>query len=362
MWEAPDAEENPMPVKFRDYYEVLGVKRNASEDEIRQAFRKLARQYHPDVNPGDMSAEEKFKEINEANEVLSDAEKRKKYDQLGASWKNGADFTPPPGWQKTHVRYTTDFQDIYTNDSQRPDEGFGFGGFSEFFETLFGGSSRQTAQNQQRSQSSQGRRSQSSHDSEIEISIPLEEAHKGGRQKIALKQKARTCPACRGEKRLGSNLCPACKGVGQVLTQKTVDVNIPLGVRDGAIIKAAGQGHRINGSNQRGDLYIKIKLKPHNLFTVSGDDLNAEIPITPWEAVFGANLEVPTIEAKAEIKIQPGAQGGQRLRLRNYGLNKRGGGRGDYYIKLKIVVPQNPTEKEKELFQQLAEISQFKPR
>jgi curved DNA-binding protein len=353
-----------MPVKFRDYYEVLGLKRNASEDDIRQAFRKLARQYHPDLNPNNKAAEEKFKEINEANEVLSNTENRKKYDQLGANWKNGADFTPPPEWQQTHVRYnTTGFQDVYTSDHQRNDEGFGFGGFSEFFETLFGGgSSRQTTQHQQRSQTTQSRQTRSNHDSEIEISIPLEEAHKGGRQKIALKQKARTCPACRGEKRLGSNLCPACKGAGQVLTHKTVVVNIPLGVRDGAVIKAAGQGHRINGGNQRGDLYIKIKLKPHSVFTVSGDDLNAEIPITPWEAIFGASLDVPTIEGKVEIKIQSGAQGGQRMRLRNYGLNKRGGGRGDYYIKLKIVVPQNPTEQEKELFKQLAETSQFNPR
>jgi curved DNA-binding protein len=350
-----------MPVKFRDYYEVLGVARNASEDEIRQAFRKLARQYHPDMNPGNKTAEDKFKELNEANEVLSDPEKRKKYDQLGANWKNGADFTPPPGWQKSQVRYTTDFKDAFNNDNLRNEEGFGFGGFSDFFESLFGGG-RPTTQNHQRSQSSPGRKPQNSHDFEIEITLPLEDAHKGGRQKIALNQKARTCPACRGEKRLGSNLCPACKGAGQVFTQKTVDVKIPLGVRDGAVIKAAGQGHRINGGNQRGDLYIKIRLKPHAVFTVSGDDLNAEIPIAPWEAIFGASLEVPTIDGKAEIKIQQGAQGGQRMRLRGYGLSKRGGGRGDYYIKLKIVVPQNPTEKEKELYKELAEISQFKPR
>jgi DnaJ-class molecular chaperone len=354
-----------MPVKFRDYYEVLGVTRNASEDEIRQAFRKLARQCHPDMNPGDKTAEDKFKQLNEANEVLSDPEKRKKYDQLGANWKNGADFTPPPGWQKSQVRYKTNYKDVFTNEQQRSDEGFGFGGFSDFFEAIFGGGNRQTTQNHQRSQnpqSSQSRKPQTSHDFEIEITIPLEDAHKGGRQKIALHQKARTCPACRGEKRLGSNLCPACKGAGQVLTQKTVDVNLPLGVRDGAVIKAAGQGHRISGSNQRGDLYIKIKLKPHSVFAVSGDDLNAEIAIAPWEAIFGASLEVPTIEGKAEIKIQAGAQGGQRMRLRGYGLSKRGGGRGDYYIKLKIVVPQNPTEKEKELYKELAEISQFKPR
>ncbi len=351
-----------MSVKFRDYYEVLGVTRNASEDEIRQAFRKLARQYHPDMNPGDKTSEDKFKQLNEANEVLSDPEKRKKYDQLGVNWKNGADFTPPPGWQKTQVRYTTDFKDVYSNDNQRSEEGFGFGGFSDFFEAMFGGGNRQTTQNHQRSQSTQSRKPQNNHDFEIEITIPLEDAHKGGRQKIALNQKARTCPACRGEKKLGSNLCPACKGAGQVLTQKTVDVNLPQGVRDGAIIKAAGQGHRISGSNQRGDLYIKIKLKPHPVFAVSGDDLNAEIPIAPWEAIFGASFEVPTLEGKAEIKIQAGAQGGQRLRLRGYGLSKRGGGRGDYYIKLKIVVPQNPTEKEKEVYKELAEISQFKPR
>lgn len=354
-----------MSVKFRDYYEVLGVTRKASEDEIRQAFRKLARQYHPDMNPGDITAEDKFKQLNEANEVLSDPEKRKKYDQLGANWKNGADFTPPPGWQQTQTRYPTDFKDVHPNNPPRSEEGFGFGGFSDFFEAIFGGSNRQTTPNQQRSQSNQSRQNrkpQSNHDYEIEITIPLEEAHKGGRQKIAVSQKARTCPACRGEKKLGSNLCPACKGAGQVLTQKTVEVNLPVGARDGAIIKAAGQGHRINGSNQRGDLYIKIKLKPHAVFAVSGDDLNAEIPIAPWEAVFGASLEVPTIDGKAEIKIQTGAQGGQRMRLRGYGLSKRGGGRGDYYIKLKIVVPQNPTEKEKTLYKELAEISQFKPR
>jgi DnaJ-class molecular chaperone len=340
-----------MAVKFKDYYEVLGIKRNATEDEIRQAFRRLARQYHPDLNPTDKTAEEKFKELNEANEVLSDPEKRKKYDLLGANWKNGADFTPPADWQRTQTRYNTDFREVFTTDSAKNDEGFGFGGFSEFFETIFGGGRASTQSHQppppsgQRSKSTKPR---SVHDSEIEISISLEEAHRGGRQKIAIQQKARTCPACRG--------------AGQVLTQKTVEVNIPLGARDGAIIKAAGQGHRINGSNQRGDLYIKIRLKPHKVFSVSGDDLNAEIPITPWEALFGASIEIPTLEGKAEIKIQQGSQGGQRMRLREYGLSKRGGGRGDYFIKLKIVVPPNPTEKEKELFQQLAETSQFKPR
>lgn len=350
-----------MSVKFKDYYEVLGVKRNATEDEIRQAFRKLARKYHPDMNPGDQTAEEKFKEINEANEVLSDADKRKKYDQLGANWKNGAEFTPPPGWDGSRVYYR-DYGDIFGNRGNRgaeggftSDEGFGGGVFSDFFEMLFGGGSTPTGQ-----RAPAGRRGR---DTEIEIQLRLEEVHKGGRQKIKLQQKARACPACKGAGMIGANTCPACKGAGHVIVDKSFDINIPVGARNGTVIKAAGKGQPGANGGKAGDLLIKIKVQSHPVFTVSGDDLTAEIPLTPWEAVLGANIEVPTIDGnQAEIKVQPGAQGGQKMRLRGYGLNKRGGGRGDYYIKLKIVVPKNPTEKEKALYQQLSEVSSFKPR
>jgi DnaJ-class molecular chaperone len=348
-----------MAVKFRDYYEVLGVKRDATEDEIRAAFRKLARKYHPDMNAGDKTAEEKFKEINEANEVLSDAEKRKKYDRLGANWKNGADFTPPPGWQQTQGNYD-DFKDIF-GDFQRgqtttrtttrtrttTSTGSGGGGlFSDFFEMLFGNGEAER---------------QPLNDSEAAISISLEDAHRGGRHRLTM-QKTRSCPICRGGGTVGNTLCPTCKGKGLVLAPKPLDINIPVGARDGATIKVPGQGRRGSGGAPAGDLYIKINIQPHPLFTVNGDDTSAEIPITPSEAVLGANIEIPTIDGKAEIRIKPGSQGGQRMRLRGYGLNKRGGGRGDHYIKLKIVVPQNPTEREKNLYQELANISTFKPR
>ena len=347
-----------MAVKFRDYYEVLGVKRNATEDDIRQAFRKLARKYHPDVNHNDSTAEEKFKEINEANEVLSDTEKRKKYDQLGANWKNGADFSPPPGWQREGVSYE-DYRSVYGNEYRRKttqtrtttstDSGGSI--FSDFFEMLFG--EGETKTNHQSS-------TKRNRDAEIEIHISLEDAHRGGRQRIAL-QKPRVCPACRGEGHFGSSTCPSCKGTKQVYVQKPIEINIPVGARDGAVIKAVGQGHR-GSDGKRGDLYIKIKLKPHAHFAISGDDVFADLLLTPSEAALGTGIEIPTIDGKANIRISPGAQSGQRMRLKEHGLNKRGGGRGDHYLKIKIVVPANLTEREKELYEQLAQASTFKPR
>jgi DnaJ-class molecular chaperone len=337
-----------MSVKFRDYYEVLGVSRNATDDQIRQAYRKLARKHHPDVNPGDKSAEDKFKEINEAYEVLSDSEKRKRYDQLGQNWKNGAEFTPPPGWGgQVNVDYG-DLGDMFSG-----------GGFSDFFETLFGGNrsarSAGTGRRGGRARATKGQ------DAEAEMSISLEDAHRGGVQRISI-QGARVCPTCNGTGTSGNVVCPTCRGAGQVLSPRTIDVNIPPGARDGAVIKVPKQGQPGLNGGQQGDLFIKLKIKPDPRFTVSGDDITTEVAIAPWEAVLGASIEVPTIEGKAEMKIPAGAQGGQRLRLRGQGLNRRGGGRGDQYVRLKIVVPPRPSEREKELYRELAEIDSFKPR
>ena len=335
-----------MAVKFKDYYEQLGVKRDATEEQIRQAYRKLARKHHPDLNPGDKQSEERFKEINEAYEVLSDAEKRKRYDQLGANWKNGADFNPPPGWSQVNVEYG-DLNDV-----------FGGGGFSDFFETLFGGgrsSSRQT-------QRPRGRPRSRGKDTEAELSISLEDAHRGGIQRISL-QGVRACPTCNGTGMSGNVVCPTCRGAGQVMSSRTLDVKIPPGARDGSVIKLAKQGEPGQAGGEAGDLYVRLKIKPHPLFTVSGDDLTVELPVAPWEAVLGASVEVPTIDGKPkEMKIPPAAQGGQRFRLRGQGLSKRGGGSGDQYVKLKIVVPGNPSEREKQLYEELSEVSRFAPR
>jgi DnaJ-class molecular chaperone len=338
-------------VKFKDYYELLGVKREATADQVRQAYRKLARKYHPDLNPGSKTAEDKFKEINEAYEVLSDTEKRKRYDQLGANWKEGAEFTPPAGWGQGRVNVNVgDLSDLF---------GTAGGGFSDFFETLFGGtrSSQKTGQRARppRPRSARGQ------DAEAEMSISLEDAHRGAVHRITL-QGGRMCEACKGQGVFNGEQCAACRGTGQVMTPRVIDVKIRPGAREGAVIKVPRQGHPPIGRGEPGDLYIKLNVKPHSVFTVQNDDITAEIPITPAEAVLGAKIEVPTIDGKAEITIPPGSQGGQRLRLRGQGLNRRDGGRGDEYVKLKIVVPQDPTDREKNLYRELAQAGRDNPR
>jgi curved DNA-binding protein len=316
-----------MPVKFRDYYEILGVARTAKEQEIKKTYRKLARKYHPDLNPNNKQAEEKFKEIQEAYEVLSDPEKRQKYDQLGANWKNGAEFTPPPNWGPSGGGFqgTINIEDL-----------FGGGGaagqqhrspFSDFFETLFGGMGGM-ASGETGTRTRTGGRSRAA-ESETELPLPLEDMHRGTIRKLTV--------------RLGK-------------TEKTIDVRIPPGARNDSRIRIPGGGP--NG----GDLYIRLRQQPHPTFTVKDNDTETEIPVTPWEAALGATVEVPTLDGRAEIRVPPGIGSGQRLRLRGQGLNIRGGGRGDHFVRLKIVVPKELTESEKKLFQELSKTSKFRPR
>ena len=342
-------------MKFKDYYEILGVKREASDEQIRQAYRKLARKYHPDLNPGDKAAEEKFKEINEANEVLSDPEKRKRYDQLGANWRDGAEFTPPPGWGQVNVEFG-DLRDIFGGGAGGASGGGG--AFSDFFEMLFGGSRDAGSAEARRTR---GRGRARGQDAEAEMEIALEDAHRGGRHRITM-QAARACPTCNGTGMANNAVCPTCRGTGQVLSPKTIDVNIPPGARAGSVIRLPKHGQPGTGGGEAGDLFVKLQLKPHPTFTVAGDDLTVEVPVTASEAVLGATIEVPTIDGKAEMKVPAGSQSGQRLRLRGQGLSKRGGGRGDLYVRLKVVVPPQPTEREKQLYQELASASPFKPR
>ena len=345
-------------MKFKDYYEILGVKRDASEAQIRQAYRKLARKHHPDLNPGDKAAEERFKAINEANEVLSDTEKRKRYDQLGANWRDGAEFTPPPGWGRVNVEYG-DLRDIFGSGVPGANAGTtGGSAFSDFFEMLFGGSRDAGPTESRHTRSRTRTRGQ---DAEAEMEIALEDAHRGGRHRITL-QAVRACPTCNGTGMAGGAVCATCRGTGQVVSPKTIDVNIPPGARAGSVIKIPRQGQPGAGGAEPGDLFVKLQLKSHPNFTVTGDDLTTDVPITPSEAVLGATIEVPTIDGKAEMRVPVGSQGGQRLRLRGQGLNKRGSGRGDLYVRLKIVVPTHPTEREKQLYQELTSASQFKPR
>ncbi|MGE5646586.1 MAG: DnaJ C-terminal domain-containing protein [Acidobacteriota bacterium] len=335
-----------MAVTFRDYYEVLGVPRTASDQEIKRQYRKLAAKFHPDVNPGDKSAEEKFKEINEAYEVLSDPEKRKRYDQLGPNWKAGAEFTPPPNWERGPRVEFGDFEDIFGT-------GRGPGGFSDFFESMFGrrGGARAGAGVRRRGA-----------DVEAEIEVTLEEAHHGATRRITF-QATETCPECGGSGSKDGQRCPACRGSGRTARPKSLEVTIPAGVRDGSVIRLAGQGEPGSAGGPAGDLLLRVRIEPHDLFRIVGeDDIELEFPVAPWEAALGARVSVPTLDGTVEMTIRPGTQGGQRLRLRGQGLNRRGGGRGDQYVRLKIVIPPKLTARERELFGELARVSRFNPR
>jgi curved DNA-binding protein len=332
-----------MAVKYRDYYEILGVDRSAPEDEIKKAFRRLARKYHPDVNPNDKTAEDKFKEINEAYTVLSDPEKRRRYDQLGANYQEGADVTPPPGWENVHF------------DVNDPGDLFGGGAynFSDFFTSFFGGAPPPRTGN---GFARKGR------DIEAELELTLTEAHRGGPRNLSL-QLTEECHDCGGAGVRNSRACMVCKGKGISLRTKQIEVNIPAGVREGTVVRLAGLGNPGTGQSPAGDLLLRVKLQLDPLFSVAGaDDLQIELPVSPWEPVLGAKVKVPTLDGMVEMSIPEGSQAGQRLRLRGQGLKRRDGSRGDQYVKLKIVVPSPSNANEKELFSRLAAESRFDPR
>lgn len=344
-----------MAVRTKDYYDVLGVSRSASTDEIKTAYRKLARKFHPDLNPGDKAAEESFKEIQEAYDVLSDSGDRELYDEYVENWRavkqsGGASAAGtgrrPSGYRPTGAgQGGVNFEDFDFS-------GFGGGGGAGFdiFEEMFN-----------RSRTGRSRRASRGQDVEAELELSLEEAHRGVRRTIQL-QAAEVCPTCSGTGVKDQKPCPTCGGAGQVLKPKTIEVTIPAGVRDGSTIRVAGQGGAGAGGSSPGDLYLNIRLRPHSRFTVRGDDLEVELPIAPSEAVLGAKVETPTIDGKVELNIPPGSQTGQRLRLKGQGLNKRKGGRGDEYARLKIVVPKEPSDEERRLFEELSRVSKSDPR
>jgi DnaJ-class molecular chaperone len=334
-----------MAVKFKDYYQILEVSRTATADEIKKAYRKLARKYHPDVNPTDRTAEDKFKELNEAYEVLSDPEKRQRYDELGANWKTGADFTPPPGWQKGPMQPGA-FGDLFGG-------GPGQGGFSDFFESLFGGVRGARA--------GPGFAMRGA-DVEADLTLGLDDIYHGATRTLTIPV-AERCASCGGVGTQDGHLCRTCNGTGVVQRPKSLAVHIPVGMREGSVIRLAGQGEPGTGNAPAGDLYLRLHLSPHSLFTfVADDDLQMELPVAPWEAALGAKVTVPTLDGSVEMTIPPGSQGGRRLRLRGKGVPRQHGGRGDLYVKLKITVPPKLTTEERELFEKLAATSGFRPR
>lgn len=323
-----------MAVQYKDYYESLGVPRTASDADIKKAFRKLAREYHPDVAKDKKRAEEKFKEINEAYEVLGDAEKRKKYDQLGANWKSGSEFRPPPGWEG--FGGTRPHQRGGAGGNQDFEFEFGGTGFSDFFEQLFG-SARRRAQD-----SNFGRRraafeeeefTEPSRDIEGDIMVTLDEAMHGSVRSVRVTHNDRN---------------------GQ--RTETHQVKIPAGVTEGQKLRLSGRGEA------GGDLYLRVRLAKHPDFSVDDHNLIYEADLAPWEAVLGAEISVPTLAGRVNIKIPPGTQTGQKLRVRGRGLPQRAGGNGDLIVVTKVEVPGKISDSERKLWEQLARESKFNPR
>ena len=294
-----------MPLSYTDYYEVLGVPRDADQDAIRAAYRKLARKYHPDLN-SDSDAEERFKELGEAYEVLSDADKRERYDRLGARWREAEHETPEE-----------DFEDFFAAQQ------FGDGGRVPFgddlFEALFGTRAERAGG------PLRGR------DREATLELTLEDALAGGRRRLTL-------------------------------DGREITVNFPAGVREGQLIRLAGQGGEGRDGGMPGDLFLRVALRPHPRFRRRGDDdLDADLAISPSQAALGTTVEVRTPTATARVRVPAGSSSGRRLRLRGRGLPKRGGGTGDLYAVVKIVVPRELSERERELYEQLAEHSSLEP-
>lgn len=330
-----------MAVKFRDYYEVLGVSRTAAQDEIQRAYRKLARKFHPDVNKA-ADAEDKFKEINEAYEVLKDPEKRKRYDQLGADWKSGQEFRPPPGWD---VHF-----DFGGGAGETQFQWGGAGGFSDFFEMLFGAQGGRGGRRSRDTFSGAGGGgrgpiwSQAGADQEARVRISLEDAFHGATRSITLQQQT-------------------INPQGQLaVEEKNYEVKIPRGIATGQKIRLSGQGGPGTGGGARGDLYLKVDIEPHPIYRLEGRDLSVEIPIAPWEAVLGAEVEVPTPDGPVSMKVPPGTSSGQKLRLRGRGMPNPKGAAGDLFVSIQVAVPKNPSKRELELFEELKRISAFAPR
>jgi curved DNA-binding protein len=349
-----------MPVQYKDYYETLGVPRGASDADIKKAFRKLAREYHPDVAKNKKHAEEKFKEINEAYEVLGDPAKRKRYDELGANWQSGADFRMPPGWES--------FARGRAQAGRGPGGAeyefhFGGTGFSDFFEQLFGsmgarggaGFGRGTSFTEETFGSERGP------DIEGDIMVTLEEALRGSVRSVSVRH-AGACHSCNGTGQRNRRACPACGGTGQTAKTETYQVKIPPGVAEGQRLRLAGRGEAGVGGGAAGDLYLRVRLARHPDFEVYGHNLIYEAEVAPWEAVLGADITVPTLNGQVRIKVPPGTENGQKLRVRGHGLPQRGGGSGDLIVETRVQVPKRVTDTERKLWEQLARESRFNPR
>ena len=340
-------------MNYKDYYKVLGVPKNAAEKDIKSAYRKLAKKWHPDANAGNAKeAEEKFKEISEAYEVLGDAEKRRKYDALGSDWANASQQAAA---QQRYRTQQSQQQDPFAGVGAAPG-GQGGAGFSDFFDLFFsgvgrggsgGGSGRQTFNTQP---------PQRGEDLETPLDVTLVEAYGGAKRSVSLQIEDK-CPSCGGSGVRNNTICPACHGTGRTIVPKKFEVSIPKGVRDGQRIRLSGQGSSGAGGGPNGDLYLVVRIQNDRTFERRGDDLYVDASVSIYELVLGGDLNVPTMSGTVTMTIPPGTQSNKLLRLTGRGMPKvKGGGSGDQYVRLIGQLPTELSDRERELFKELAAI------
>jgi molecular chaperone DnaJ len=374
-----------------DYYELLGVAKKANSKEIRTAFRKLARKYHPDLNPGDKSSEEKFKQLQEAYDVLSDAKKRQMYDQYGFYSDNipqGGGGAGPQGDEEDDSRVNFDFGGFDFGGGGGSGTGTGGGSFRDLFGQFFKGGRGGGMEPEQEPGS----------DLEYQVEIDFWDSVRGAVKKLSITRmdacetchgtgavgSPQTCTACGGTgtiqqaagkmkfnvpcTRCGGTgklrtMCRACNGEGRVRRTETVDVRIPAGVASGARLRVAGKGNAGTMGAPAGDLYLRILVKAHDFFERRGNDLYVKIPVTVAEATLGAKIEVPTIDGRSLVRIPPGTNSGKTLRLKEKGvLGARNGARGDEYAEIQVVVPQPTDERVRTLMKELETLAPDDPR
>jgi DnaJ-class molecular chaperone len=327
---------------YKDYYKVLSVSKEATTDEIKKAFRKLARKYHPDVNPGDKKAEEKFKEINEAYEVLSDADKRKKYDTLGPNWQEqfGPQFNRRTAYSNTYRTAPPDFD--------------ANSGFSDFFEALFGRSNMGAGSMGGTVRGQEAFRKRVGDNIEQPVEVTIQEAYTGAARTFNI-QSTEVCATCRGTGEVSGRVCTVCGGQGMLTNTKRLQVKIPAGVDNGSKIRVAGEGQPGIGGGPRGDLYLVISVKLDPQFERKGDDLYTDIDVDLLTAMLGGEVPVPLPDGrKLVLTIPPETQNGRAFRLSGKGMpHLRGEGNGTLYARVKVVLPMNLTGEERDLFEQL---------
>lgn len=341
-------------MEYKDYYKILEVPEGAPQEAVKKAYRRLARRFHPDFNKGNKEAENRFKEVNEAYQVLGDPEKRRKYDQLGANWDRYQNTQESPFDFSSFT--SSGFQDAAGGRSP---------GFSDFFKTFFGGfgtagepAAGPHRARRPRTEGPSGR----SADVTTQVSISVQEAVRGTTKRLTLNREE-ACPKCGGRGSISGAICPTCFGKGVSIRPEELEVHIPAGVRTGSSVRVRGKGHAQGSATNRGHLYLEVKVEDDPTFHLEGRDIHSELPVSLYEALLGAEVEVPIATGKVRMRIPAESQNGQIFRLKGKGLPAVGQTpAGDQIVRLRVVLPRQLTEREKELFAQLAKLRQDNPR